>query len=599
MNHSLGRPRRSPESITRRPRRATFSGSTSRRCRGEGYGNLIDNNVNTKLFVRTSHFWFRYQLSRPTVIGSYDITSGNDFETRDPKSWTFEGSFDGLRWVVLDARSNQTFSGRQITNSYVLELDAVSLLPPERLLQPGRQGRLSDFRVSRRRLPACGHGAGHGHERRGQRERHERHRQLVAGERRHEAITCSASPTTVRARPSSPRARRATPTRTSGGASPYLYRVQAFAGSLRGLSLCDLEPRRDRGGGYGAEGPDRSLVDRAHRSVFDDRGRRGREDHRQLDQDQVPHVQLRNLDPAAHERELRRDAVHADVRQRLGRSRSVELDPRRLDDRRGGLLDRDRHPDEPGLFEPPPDPCLYGEPEQPLLVLSPEHHRRYGSGITQVAEWRLFGPVAATMRPPAPRPGSRRRRSPAIRSSSSWTDAAGKLSPESSYTVERATSSSFTANLVKPHHRVGGATSSVHRKPDESEQRPPGIRPKPWPPAQRDISVSEFFAKNRHLLGLRQPTRARRLAQRSRKRSTTRSTPAKRPASCPRSGFTSSRPRPTAYKIGVQDNGPGIVKKQIPLIFGKLLYGSKFHRLRHEPRPAGHRHQAPPACTAC
>jgi DNA topoisomerase VI subunit B len=30
----------------------------------------------------------------------------------------------------------------------------------------------------------------------------------------------------------------------------------------------------------------------------------------------------------------------------------------------------------------------------------------------------------------------------------------------------------------------------------------------------------------------------------------------------------------------VQDNGPGIVKKQIPLIFGKLLYGSKFHRLR-------------------
>ena len=30
----------------------------------------------------------------------------------------------------------------------------------------------------------------------------------------------------------------------------------------------------------------------------------------------------------------------------------------------------------------------------------------------------------------------------------------------------------------------------------------------------------------------------------------------------------------------VQDNGPGIVKTQIPNIFGKLLYGSKFHRLR-------------------
>src|SRR5260370_38318776 len=32
--------------------------------------------------------------------------------------------------------------------------------------------------------------------------------------------------------------------------------------------------------------------------------------------------------------------------------------------------------------------------------------------------------------------------------------------------------------------------------------------------------------------------------------------------------------------MGVGDNGPGIVKAQIPKIFGKLLYGSKFHRLK-------------------
>ena len=30
----------------------------------------------------------------------------------------------------------------------------------------------------------------------------------------------------------------------------------------------------------------------------------------------------------------------------------------------------------------------------------------------------------------------------------------------------------------------------------------------------------------------------------------------------------------------VQDNGPGIVKAQVPKIFGKLLYGSKFHRFK-------------------
>src|SRR5262249_19027734 len=34
------------------------------------------------------------------------------------------------------------------------------------------------------------------------------------------------------------------------------------------------------------------------------------------------------------------------------------------------------------------------------------------------------------------------------------------------------------------------------------------------------------------------------------------------------------------FLVVVQDNGPGIVKAQVPRIFGKLLYGSKFHRLK-------------------
>src|SRR5204862_3341597 len=34
------------------------------------------------------------------------------------------------------------------------------------------------------------------------------------------------------------------------------------------------------------------------------------------------------------------------------------------------------------------------------------------------------------------------------------------------------------------------------------------------------------------------------------------------------------------FRITVSDNGPGIVRQQIPRVFAKLLYGSKFHRLR-------------------
>jgi len=96
--------------------------------------------------------------------------------------------------------------------------------------------------------------------------------------------------------------------------------------------------------------------------------------------------------------------------------------------------------------------------------------------------------------------------------------------------------------------------------------------------SQRDISVSEFFAKNRHLLGFDNPRKA---LLTTIKEAVDNSLDA-----CEEAGILPEiwvHIEPTGnnrYKIGVQDNGPGILKKQIPLIFGKLLYGSKFHRLR-------------------
>ncbi len=95
---------------------------------------------------------------------------------------------------------------------------------------------------------------------------------------------------------------------------------------------------------------------------------------------------------------------------------------------------------------------------------------------------------------------------------------------------------------------------------------------------QRDISVSEFFAKNRHLLGFDNPRKA---LLTTIKEAVDNSLDACEEAGIlPEIWVHVQQTSADRYKIGVQDNGPGIVKKQIPLIFGKLLYGSKFHRLR-------------------
>ena len=96
--------------------------------------------------------------------------------------------------------------------------------------------------------------------------------------------------------------------------------------------------------------------------------------------------------------------------------------------------------------------------------------------------------------------------------------------------------------------------------------------------AQRSISVSEFFAKNRHLLGFDNPRKAL--------LTTVREAVDNALDACEEAGILPAvevRIEPigeTHFRVAVQDNGPGIVRKQIPSIFGRLLYGSKFHRLR-------------------
>src|SRR5947209_7658761 len=114
--------------------------------------------------------------------------------------------------------------------------------------------------------------------------------------------------------------------------------------------------------------------------------------------------------------------------------------------------------------------------------------------------------------------------------------------------------------------------------PAEVEPRRRRVTAETMAAKQRDISVSEFFAKNRHLLGFDNPRKALLTAV---KEAVDNSLDACEEANIvPEIWVHIEATGPNRFKVGVQDNGPGIVKKQIPLIFGKLLYGSKFHRLR-------------------
>ena len=95
---------------------------------------------------------------------------------------------------------------------------------------------------------------------------------------------------------------------------------------------------------------------------------------------------------------------------------------------------------------------------------------------------------------------------------------------------------------------------------------------------QRDISVSEFFAKNRHLLGFDNPSKALLTTV---KEGVDNSLDACEEAGIlPDVRVSISQISDTRFRIIIEDNGPGILRSQVPKVFGSLLYGSKFHRLR-------------------
>lgn len=148
------------------------------------------------------------------------------------------------------------------------------------------------------------------------------------------------------------------------------------------------------------------------------------------------------------------------------------------------------------------------------------------------------------------------------------------------------------ATVKRKHKTVPAANNTPHAVPSGNGQpsddgaEPVGGNGQPrrrvsaeaMAAKQRDISVSEFFAKNRHLLGFDNPRKAL--------LTTVKEAVDNSLDACEEAGIVPEvwvqleQTQPDRFRVAVQDNGPGIMKQQIPLIFGKLLYGSKFHRLR-------------------
>jgi DNA topoisomerase-6 subunit B len=123
----------------------------------------------------------------------------------------------------------------------------------------------------------------------------------------------------------------------------------------------------------------------------------------------------------------------------------------------------------------------------------------------------------------------------------------------------------------------------------KAKSRPAGKSADEMGKQQREISVSEFFTKNRHLLGFDNPRKALLTAV---KEAVDNALDASEEAGllpdivvklepvAAGDGPAPAASQATRFRVTVIDHGPGIVRDQIPKVFAKLLYGSKFHRLR-------------------
>ncbi|MFW6040233.1 MAG: DNA topoisomerase VI subunit B [Thermoplasmatota archaeon] len=95
---------------------------------------------------------------------------------------------------------------------------------------------------------------------------------------------------------------------------------------------------------------------------------------------------------------------------------------------------------------------------------------------------------------------------------------------------------------------------------------------------QKEISVGEFFERNKHILGFDSLTKA--LVTTVKEGVDNALDACEEGDILPEITVEIDEVADQEYRVMVEDNGPGIVKRKIPDVFGKLLYGSRFHEIR-------------------
>lgn len=83
---------------------------------GEKFLKVHDGNVLTKFLSgfnpNTGKVYMQWNSLEPIVSNVYTLTSANDVQARDPRSWLLEGSLDNINFTILDTRQDQIFESR-------------------------------------------------------------------------------------------------------------------------------------------------------------------------------------------------------------------------------------------------------------------------------------------------------------------------------------------------------------------------------------------------------------------------------------------------------------------------------------------------------